>query len=822
MFKTYVPSSGDPKSCKYIIVGEQPGRMEVIRQKPFIGPAGQQLDQILQDAKIKRSDCYLTNIFKDIDHPLNFYMAFNKNKPPTISKEGQEQIDNLIKEINACSASIIIATGNVPLYALTQRYGITKWRGSILYPIDTPGKILIPTLHPATIIPPKFQYKNKHLIYFDMRRAKEINKGDFKQIAKNCIISPTYTQCMDFLTSCLNKGRNKEVRWIAYDIEVTNLEVSCISFSYQENESICIPFIGSSGDYFTTRQELNIWLKIAEILEDENIPKLGQNLTFDAHFLLRKYGIHIANIHDTMIMQRLLMSEYKIGLDFIASIWTDIAYYKDEGKFWLKGLGSFERGWEYNCLDSLVCIQAASKQYKEIEERELTETYNRTRKVILPLIYMMERGTKINLSEMQKAYDESGVKIHETKLKLNEMCKKELNANSPKQLADYFYKERGIKAYVNKKGGDSTDEEAMKRIARRGFPEAEVVLEIRRMVKERSTYLDTSKVDKDGRMRCSYNPAGTRYSRLSSSESIFGTGNNLQNQPHSVLKYFISDDGYVAYEIDLSQAENRIVAYVGRVTAMINAFETKQDVHSLTGALISGKTPEEVLYEDKNDIKCPIAGGQKTWRYWGKKANHGFNYDLGPDNFALHYEIDVGSGRLIYRNYHKAYPEIQNHYHGYVKTCLLKDRTLTNLMGRKTYFMDNLSDFRGRDQTFKAAYSCIPQGTVGDVINERGLNYIYYSKSLEKVELLMQVHDSIKFQIPINIGWLNHAILLTDIKTNLEQPLTTHYGRSFVIPADIQIGKNFGDMGKIKADEVSSNLNEFATLLEERYNEAKN
>ena len=73
---TFVPPFGDPKTAKYIIIGEQPGRMEVVRARPFASSVGHELDSILQDVKIRKSDCYfrifinyiicLSNIFGDI------------------------------------------------------------------------------------------------------------------------------------------------------------------------------------------------------------------------------------------------------------------------------------------------------------------------------------------------------------------------------------------------------------------------------------------------------------------------------------------------------------------------------------------------------------------------------------------------------------------------------------------------------------------------------------------------------------------------------------------------------------------------------------
>ncbi|MHA1290419.1 MAG: DNA polymerase [Candidatus Thorarchaeota archaeon] len=710
---------------------------------------------------------------------------------------------------------MVIALGNVALFALTDRMGITKWRGSILKSTLCPSKTVIPTFHPATVIRPKNQYLNKHCILFDLKRAKSIIEGTYEPTERKLITGPGYYDSLNFLDDCMVLGSKGQP--ISYDIEISNMEVSCISFSYQL-KSICIPFIDGNGDYFTVEQEADIWRKIAQLLEDEHITKVGQNLTFDVHFLLRKFGIAAKNLQDTMIKQRILMPEFKIGLDFITSVWTDHPYYKEDGKFWLEKAshGSWVRGWEYNAIDSIICDEASPKQDDALVKQGNMDTYNRSRRIILPLVYMMERGIKINVKAMARDYKKMGEAINEMELELNRLASQPLNAKSPKQLKDYFYKKCGLKPY-KKKGKPSTDEMAMKRISRLGYPEAAQVLKIRGATKERSTYLDVEKVDKDERMRCSYNPAGTRFSRLSSSVSIFGTGNNMQNQPHHILKYFYADPGYIVYEIDLSQAENRIVAYVGRIDPMIEAFETGKDVHSLTGALISGKTPEEIKWENDHDIFCSLGSGDKTWRMWGKRGNHGLNYDLGYRQFALYYEIPESQGKVIVNRYHMAYPGVRQNFHSYVKQNLIKNRTLTNLMGRKTLFLGDLKDQRQRDQVFKEAYACIPQGTVGDLINERGMNFVYYQHGFEELELIMQVHDSIKFQIPISIGWKRHAEMLIRIKQSLEIPLVTHYGREFVVPADLSIGYclDASQMKELKGKAFSENVSELSDRLEQ-------
>jgi DNA polymerase-1 len=369
---------------------------------------------------------------------------------------------------------------------------------------------------------------------------------------------------------------------------------------------------------------------------------------------------------------------------------------------------------------------------------------------------------------------------------LKAMAGYDLNPDSPKQLCDFFYNRKGEKAYVNRKTGNpTTDEKALKRLARKGYEEANVILQIRHYSKLKGTYLDVT-LDTDNRLRCAFNPAGTKNGRLSSSETIFGTGTNLQNLPEEFRKYVIADDNCLFFNVDLSQAENRIVAYTAPEPAMIAAFERKVDVHSQTGALISGLPMEEVKRQDKEDVKCNLGGGLYTWRFWGKKANHGLNYDLGYKTFAFYYEIPEQDAKYIVDRYHMAYPGIRQ-YHAWVRAKLSKDRTLTNPLGRSRMFAD-----RWGDELFKEAYNFIPQSTVADIINRWGLNYIYYNQHIFKpVDLLLQVHDSILFQMDYTKwSWVQQAEVLLALKRSLEKEIVWA-GRSFVIPAEFMCGTNF-------------------------------
>jgi hypothetical protein len=138
-------------------------------------------------------------------------------------------------------------------------------------------------------------------------------------------------------------------------------------------------------------------------------------------------------------------------------------------------------------------------------------------------------------------------------------------------------------------------------------------------------------------------------------------------------------------------------------------------------------------------------------------------------------------------------------------------------MGRKRVFTEDWGD-----TMFRKAYAHIPQSTVADVIDERGLNYVYYNQQLfSSLELLMQVHDSISFQLPLSLSWAEHARTILLIKKMLETPLRVNE-TSFVIPVDILMGLNFCKEESRELKHPPNSLTELALLLEKNYQELSN
>lgn len=428
------------------------------------------------------------------------------------------------------------------------------------------------------------------------------------------------------------------------------------------------------------------------------------------------------------------------------------------------------------------------------------QIYEVHKRLIPPLLWMQERGMKVDVERMKRRSEELKQFVEEQTRRLHEIAGRELNPRSSKQIIEYFWGKGAV--YKDRKTGRPTaDEEALKRLARRGFEEASIIREIRRAEKLRSSYLEV-KLGEGGRLRGMFGFA--RSGRLTSSQDIFGEGLNTQTLPVAMKDFIIADEGFLLYNLDKAQAENRIVAYIAPDENMISAFERGEDIHRKTASYIFGKPPEEISSEEGS---CKLGSGTRSERYFGKEANHALNYGLGPETFALRLEISRPEAEFIINRYFTAYPGVKN-YHRWVREKVARDGTLENLFGRKYFFVGGLSDASISDALY-----FIPQSTVADLINQWGLLFIWENREslFNGLELLNQVHDAIVFQIPIELGWMEHWRMLSEIVNSLNRQL--HWeGRSFHIPTDVKIGRRMSKMIELKSSK----------LTEENFREAFN
>jgi len=811
-----VPPEG-PLDCRIAFVGEAPGEREVVERRPFVGWTGKHLDSLLAAVGILRHTCYITNVVKvrPQGNDISIYIKPPyKDKEPKPTSEYYAYVELLHEELNKCSANVIVPLGNVALYATTGKWGITTWRGSLMRSVPELGcRKILPTLHPASALRrPEWDF----YIQADLHKiAKESSSPEILFPQRNLTIYPDINASLAYMRHLLQQPEGTE---IGFDIETFDYNISCLSFALTPDDAISIPFTYQHGDYFLQGDEEQVWLAVAGVLEAPHLKKVLQNAIFDFTYIYNTLGVVIDPIEDTMIAQAILDPDLDKGLDTLASLFSREPYYKGEGKAWFKRLNmNIEDFWRYNAKDAAVTLECWQALKGECLRRDQWPVYRRHVDLIKPLVLMTHVGARVDVDGMNKEARRNKEELNKLQAELTSIVGPETDekfANSPKQLMKYFYETKKYKPRYRtdpktKQRKLTSDVYALKELERvEGDSVARIIRKMRHLTKITSSYLE-AKLDEDNRLRCSYNPVGARTGRISSSGTLGGTGLNRQTIPQTLKRYFLADDGYLAVTADLSQAETRVVAAWGPVPRMQHAFETGIDIHRLTASLIFDIPYDEVSDEDGSS---PLGDGAHSQRHWAKQANHALSYGLGHKKFAMRHELSDEEAYRIVQRHHVAYPEIRSQFQRRVREEVMRTHMLKNPMGRKRRFLAlrSLLSIGDDAEGWEQAYAHIPQSTVADIINEWGVNVIYYDTSgiYSPIMLLNQVHDSIEFQFPLDIGSERIADILSALSRSLERPITLPL-TTLLIPVDISIGFCFSKklMINIKSPFTQESIN---------------
>lgn len=533
---------GDPNS-KICIIGEAPSRNEMRQRQPFVGPAGKVLDNCLHNAQLVRRQCYILNVF-------NFQVKSDKKgnvlsydgdilySPGTgLTPRGWEESGPFRELLDKSDCNVYVPMGNTALSCFLDGYvSITKHRGGVYK--DSKGRKFIPAIHPAAALRGQFLWR--YLITWDLIKARKQSKDKeiIDKVDRHLEIDQSFNRIIEYLNYV-----HDEVVELGFDIEVSNHQMSCFGISDRKEHAMCIPLLDDRGQHrFTETEELMVLELLALILAERDKTVIGQNISFDAQFILQQNNIFIrSRLEDTMIANHILMPDFPKGLDFLASIHTLEPYWKDEGKIWREPWRDWDSFQIYNAKDAAILPEIWAAQ-KPMLENGYYETYRNTINLLPVLLEMQTRGVAIDRDRLAGTRDRANAKKAELIAELDEVADYSFNVDSPKQCQEYFYTNKGITPYKSRQTGrPTTDDKAMSRIYRRyNLREAKLVQEIRSIGKLIGTYLEME-IDKDDRLRCSYNPRGTVTGRLSSSKTIFGTGGNMQNL-HPEFKEFIVAD----------------------------------------------------------------------------------------------------------------------------------------------------------------------------------------------------------------------------------------------------------------------------------------
>jgi len=460
----------------------------------------------------------------------------------------------------------------------------------------------------------------------------------------------------------------------------------------------------------------------------------------------------------------------------------------------------------YNGLDCCVTAEIYSELMTQLETEpdNVKETYTTALAKLAPILEMSMRGTLIDEEARQKSIKLLEKDLTELDAKFQRIMREifggELNWRSPVQLKNLFYSMLGLKE-VKKRNQNgifaaTTNREALEFLAGRYFyarPLANMILAMRDLHKQLG-FLKTE-IDKDQRIRTSYNTCGTNTGRLSSSMSDYGTGTNLQNVNRKLRYPFVADPGMYLVNVDLEQADGRNVGaicynlfYDSHGPEFSGAYLDACESGDLHTTVCKMTWPELDWPEDENEWKkfCDsiLAHGQDSYRQLAKKLGHGTNYYGTPRTMARHAHVPTKIIEEFQNRYFKQFACVPE-WHKSVISDIQTTGTITTLFGRRRMFFG-----RGNDaSTHRKAIAYAPQSMTGEQI-DRGLLQVW--RAYPQVQLLNQVHDSILFQLPFSEA----EELIPEVLKTMEVSLDLRGGRKFTVPLEAQVGWNWSKADK--------------------------
>lgn len=704
---------------------------------------------MLNEAGIMRSACFMTNVARTRppDNDIGQFIAMRKAditprhvqvRDRWVIDHLRSDIDLLRREIEMCRPNVIIAFGNVALWALTGQWGITSWRGSVMQSdltlaLEYAPKV-IPTYHPAAILR---QWSWRPVGLHDLRRAAEQSKTqELIRRDYRFIIRPDFPTARDTLQLLLRVLSGGPTR-LAIDIETRAGHIACIGVAWSRSEALCIPLmaVGSPRGYWPLEEEVELMYLLQLVLTHPNCEGLGQNFSYDAQYFFRHLCYIPRIVRDTMLAQHACFSNMPKGLDFLSSMYCeDHTYWKGEGKNWDPSI-SEDQLWNYNCKDAVITYEVDETEQKNVDSMGLREVHDFQQSLFYPVLRTMNRGIRVDKALRSTMAMDLFEEIAKREQWLIDVTGRALNPKSPKQMAEFFYDECGQRPVINRKTGSvSCDDESLRKVADREpllRPVINRITELRSLGVFLSTFVQAP-LDSDGRMRCSFNIAGTETYRFSSSQNAFGSGMNLQNIPKgsdedglelpNVRKLFIPDQGYTFFDIDLSSADLRIVVW-------------ESDEPELKRMLAEGLDPyTEIAKEFYAD---PTITKADPRRQTFKSFAHGTNYLGTAKGLAERLGLGVHEAEKTQKWYFNRFPRIKA-WQDRLKDQVFKRHMVENVFGYRQYFFDRIEG-----TIFNQAAAWIPQSTVACIINRA---YVSLDRDHPEIEVLLQVHDSLAGQ----------------------------------------------------------------------------
>jgi DNA polymerase-1 len=531
------------------------------------------------------------------------------------------------------------------------------------------------------------------------------------------------------------------------------------------------------------------------ILESANYPKALQNAKFD-RLVLRCQGIDLAGVvFDTMLASYILNPDTTHNLTELSQKYLGIKP-KSYSELVPKGKTiadvSIQAVADYCGMDAYTTFSLVPKLRTELEPvAKLHELLLNVEQPLEPVLAEMEyQGIRIDTAYLQELSQQLEQDLYAIEQKAYEAAGGQFNLGSPKQLSELLFETLGLDRKKSRKikTGYSTDAATLEKLSG-DHPVVDAILEHRTLSKLKSTYVDAlpALVRPDTqRVHTDYNQTATSTGRLSSSNP------NLQNIPirtafsRKIRQAFIPEPGWLLAAADYSQIELRILAHFSQEPVLVETYQNKEDVHTVTARLLFEKetvTPDE--------------------RRLGKTINFGVIYGMGAQRFAREAGVSATEGKKFIERFNQRYPKVFAYLQKLQREAIAQGYVET-ILGRRRYFEFNsgtLRSYKGknpqeielnkigvRDQydagLLRAAANAPIQGSSADIIKIAMVNvHNLLQDYQEKARLLLQVHDELVFEVRPDV-W-------EELQPKIRETMESAVELSVPLMVDIHAGQNW-------------------------------
>jgi DNA polymerase-1 len=416
--------------------------------------------------------------------------------------------------------------------------------------------------------------------------------------------------------------------------------------------------------------------------------------------------------------------------------------------------------------EALIVAKLAQVFRASLDSSSVATLYRDVENPLVGVLARMEAtGIGVDVKKLRAIRDRLTDEVDGLVATLHAVAGREFNLNSPVQLREILFEEKGLTPGKKTKTGYSTDAATLEKI-RGQWPEfIDPLMRYREVEKLRSTYGEglLAEVAEDGRIHATFNQTVARTGRLSSDHP------NLHNIPvrsdegRVFRQAFVPEKGKEFLVADYNQIELRCIAHLANDPGLVAAFTAGEDIHTATAARVFGVNPKKVSIDQRSQAKM---------------VSYGLAYGMEAYGLSQRLSIGVDEAAGILDAYFTAFPAVKAYMDHTVSEARRTGYTET-LFGRRRPIPELRSDnFRIRQAGERQAMNAGIQGLAADIFK---IALVRIDKALAQQKtmsrLVLQVHDEVIVESPTSEKSKVEEIVLANMRSaaTLNVPLEVNF-----------------------------------------------